>query len=111
MALGADDAQQRVQLAREAMSDVARRAAASKVSVRVAERRDILRPSIIDDGHGCDPAEDAQPGPHDLTDMRTRVESPGGSLIIERSAEGGTPVAFEVPRGDGDGDDEKESGS
>jgi signal transduction histidine kinase len=109
VALGADDAQQRVQLAREAMSNVARHVAASKVSVRVAERRDILRPSIIDDRHGCDPAEDAQPGPHDLTHMRARVESPGGPLIIERSAEGGTRVAFEVPRGDGD--DEKESGS
>ena len=108
MALGADDAQQRVQLARETMSNVARHAAASKVSVRVAERSDILRPSIIDDGHGCDPAEDAQPGPHDLTDMRARVESPGGSLIIDLQVEGGTRVAFEVPRGD---DDEKESGS
>lgn len=97
--LDPDETIQLIQLTREAMSNVARHAAASKVTVRVEDRRDVLRLSIIDDGRGFDPAESQRPGHHGLTNMHARAESLGGSLSI--SSDGmGTRVVFEMPRGD-----------
>ena len=50
--LDPDETLQLIQLTREAMSNVARHASATKVRVNVEDRRDVLRLSIIDDGRG-----------------------------------------------------------
>jgi signal transduction histidine kinase len=97
--LDPDETIQLIQLTREAMSNVARHAAASKVTVRVEDRRDVLRLSIIDDGRGFDPAESQRPGHHGVTNMHARAESLGGSLSIS-SGDQGTRVVFEMPRGE-----------
>lgn len=98
--LDPDETLQLIQLTREAMSNVARHAEASKVAVRVEDRRDLLRLSIIDDGRGFDPHDEQAPGHHGLTNMRARAESLGGSLSIESSTGAGTRVIFEMPRRD-----------
>ena len=54
MPLDPDETQQLVQLTREAMSNVARHAEASRVVIHMEHRHDLLRLSIIDDGHGFD---------------------------------------------------------
>jgi signal transduction histidine kinase len=95
--LDPDETIQLIQLTREAMSNVARHAGATKVSVRVEDRRDVLRLSIIDDGRGFDLAEGPRPGHHGLTNMHARAESLGGMLTIESST-AGTRVVFEMPR-------------
>ncbi|HKZ90882.1 MAG TPA: GAF domain-containing sensor histidine kinase [Candidatus Limnocylindrales bacterium] len=97
--LDPDETLQLIQLTREAMSNVARHAQASKVSVNVEDRRDALRLSIIDDGRGFDTREGQRPGHHGLTNMHARAESLGGSLTIV-SGHDGTRVVFEMPRGD-----------
>ncbi|HZW00202.1 MAG TPA: GAF domain-containing sensor histidine kinase [Candidatus Deferrimicrobium sp.] len=97
--LDPDETIQLIQLTREAMSNVARHAGATKVSVHVEDRRDVLRLSIIDDGRGFDTAESQRPGHHGLTNMHARAESLGGSLTIE-SDPLGTRVVFEMPRGE-----------
>jgi signal transduction histidine kinase len=97
--LDPDDTLQLVQLTREAMSNVARHAEASKVTVNVQDRRELLRLSIIDDGRGFDTGEGQRPGHHGLTNMHARAESLGGSLAIE-SDDDGTRVVFEMPRGE-----------
>jgi signal transduction histidine kinase len=97
--LDPDETIQLIQLTREAMSNVARHAGATKVSVNVEDRRDGLRLSIIDDGRGFDTAEGQRPGHHGLTNMHARAESLGGSLTIE-SDPLGTRVVFEMPRGE-----------
>jgi signal transduction histidine kinase len=96
--LDPDETLQLIQLTREAMSNVARHAEASKVNVNVEDRRDVLRLSIIDDGRGFDTSEGQRPGHHGLTNMHARAESLGGSLAIE-SDDDGTRVVFEMPRG------------
>ena len=96
--LDPDETLQLIQLTREAMSNVARHAEATKVTVNVEDRRDALRLSIIDDGRGFDTAEAQRPGHHGLTNMHARAESLGGSLTIESSPVG-TRVVFEMPRG------------
>jgi signal transduction histidine kinase len=96
-----DETLQLIQLTREAMSNVARHAEASKVIVSVEDRRDLLRLSIIDDGRGFDTSEGRRPGHHGLTNMHARAESLGGWLAIE-SSDDGTRVIFEMPRGERD---------
>ncbi|MFO7532057.1 MAG: GAF domain-containing sensor histidine kinase [Candidatus Limnocylindrales bacterium] len=95
--LDPDETLQLIQLTREAMSNVARHASASKVIVNVEDRRELLRLSIIDDGRGFDTSEGQRPGHHGLTNMHARAESLGGSLTIE-SNDDGTRVVFEMPR-------------
>ena len=97
--LDPDETLQLIQLTREAMSNVARHAEASKVVVNVEDRRERLRLSIIDDGRGFDTNEGQRPGHHGLTNMHARAESLGGSLAIE-SDDHGTRVVFEMPRAD-----------
>jgi signal transduction histidine kinase len=99
VSLDPDEAIQLIQLTREAMSNVVRHAEASKVSVNVEDRRDVLRLSIIDDGRGFDTREGQRPGHHGLTNMHARAESLGGSLTITSGSDG-TRVVFEMPRGD-----------
>ena len=99
--LDADETLQLVQLTREALSNVARHAQASKVVVKLTHHRDRLRLSIIDDGRGFDAGEGQRPGHHGLTNMHARAESLGGSLVIE-SDDHGTRVVLEMPRGDRD---------
>ena len=100
--LDPDESLQLIQLTREAMSNVARHAEASKVVVNVEDRRERLRLSIIDDGRGFDTSEGQRPGHHGLTNMHARAESLGGSLAIE-SDDQGTRVVFEMPRADSGG--------
>jgi signal transduction histidine kinase len=97
--LDPDESLQLIQLTREAMSNVARHAQASKVMVNVEDRREWLRLSIIDDGHGFDTNATQRPGHHGLTNMHARAESLGGSLTIH-SDDDGTRVVFEMPHGD-----------
>ena len=99
MPLDPDETLQLIQLTREAMSNVARHAEASTVSVNVEDRRDVLRLSIIDDGRGFDTSEGQRTGHHGLTNMHARAEALGGSLTIV-SGPNGTRVVFEMPRGD-----------
>ena len=96
--LDPDESLQLIQLTREAMSNVARHAAASKVTVTVEDRRELLRLSIIDNGSGFDTSEGQRPGHHGLTNMHARSEALGGSLAIESNKDG-TRVVFQMPRG------------
>jgi signal transduction histidine kinase len=96
--LDPDETLQLIQLTREAMSNVARHAEASKVTVNVEDRRELLRLSIIDDGRGFDTSTGQRLGHHGLTNMHARAESLGGSLAIE-SDDDGTRVVFQMPRG------------
>jgi signal transduction histidine kinase len=100
--LDPDESLQLIQLTREAMSNVARHAEATKVLVNVEDRRELLRLSIIDDGRGFDTTKAQRPGHHGLTNMNARAESLGGSLSID-SNDDGTRVVFEMPRGDSGG--------
>jgi signal transduction histidine kinase len=79
---------------REALSNVARHARASRVEVEVAVGDEItLR--VTDDGVGS-PAADATGG-HGLRNMAARAAQLGGSLELTPGASGGTVVIWRVP--------------
>jgi signal transduction histidine kinase len=94
---GPDVTLQLVQLAREALSNVARHATASLVTVRLTDDDDVLRLSIADNGRGFDLSEGRRPGHHGLNNMRARAESLGGRLTLDSDPGTGTRVIFELP--------------
>jgi signal transduction histidine kinase len=77
---------------REALSNTARHAKASSVTVVCQVGKDILL-TVTDDGVGI--ADDVQVS--GLRNMRERAEALGGTFEVERVPEGGTRVVWTVP--------------
>jgi signal transduction histidine kinase len=95
--LDAEDAVQLLQLTREALSNVARHADATRVVIDLGATHGSLRLAIADDGRGFDPAATRGPAHHGLTNMRARAESMGGRLTITSRPGAGTRVVAELP--------------
>jgi signal transduction histidine kinase len=88
-------------IAREALSNVARHAGASRAAMVLAQDGDELVLVIDDNGRGFDPATVAGPdalGRHQgLTNMRDRAVGMGGSFTIDRPDGPGTRIIVRVP--------------
>jgi len=80
----------------EALTNVAKHAGASNVTVTVRTDGDRLTAKVADDGGGFNP-DTARGGGFGLTGMRERVLVAGGELRIE-SSESGTTVLASLPR-------------
>ena len=89
-----------VQMAREALSNVARhsRATRASLSIRRDDRDDqavILR--VEDDGVGFDPKRRRGPGHFGLANLRDRAASVGGTTRIESAPGKGTRIIVRLP--------------
>lgn len=89
-----------LRVAQEALTNVARHAAADRVTVTVTYLDDVLLLDVQDDGVGIDPRAtsgvSARSG-FGLTSMRERVALLGGELTIEAEPGEGTTIAARVP--------------
>ena len=85
-------------IGREALSNVARHAAARSAAIRVEPLPDSVSVEISDNGRGFDPAAD-RPGHFGLESMRSRAAEIGGDLTISSTPGKGTVVRIEVPVG------------
>ena len=83
--------------AREALSNVVRHSGGTRVMMKLSVQGGALELRIADNGHGFDVAGTPSPGHHGMTNMRSRVESLGGTLEIV-SGGNGTDVVFRLPR-------------
>ncbi|MEV4810680.1 sensor histidine kinase [Micromonospora avicenniae] len=87
--------------AQEALANVARHAAATRVGLTLSYMADVVTLDVRDDGIGFDP--DVRPAPrqtdggYGLTAMRQRVTGVGGELTVESEPGGGTAVSASVP--------------
>jgi signal transduction histidine kinase len=81
----------------EALTNVVRHAGAAKVSVSVRRFESGLVVTVVDDGHGFDPAE--AEGSLGLAGVRERAALVGGHVTITSSSGQGTTVELEVPGG------------
>jgi PAS domain S-box-containing protein len=83
----------------EALTNVAKHAHASHVSVILERRSDVVRLIIEDDGIGFNVvrSDAGGGGPCGLVGMRERAALLGGTLDIESSATGGTTLITRIP--------------
>ena len=79
----------------EALANVRKHAAASRVVVRLSYEPGLVRLEVTDDGTGFDPA--AVTGGYGLRGMRARVDEVGGSVTVRSQPPVGTSVLVEVP--------------
>lgn len=86
--------------AQEALTNVARHAQASQVSVKLARVTDAVRLEVTDDGIGFDtnaPARHASGSGMGLVGMRERVALVGGRCVVTAAPGGGVRVVVELP--------------
>ncbi|ARP70478.1 hypothetical protein LK08_19570 [Streptomyces sp. MUSC 125] len=98
-ALPAETAAHLLAVLREALSNAARHAHASAVTVAV-HADDVLLLEVTDDGRGIDPSVTRSSG---LTNMRRRAEKLRGGFEVTSAPSGGTRLRWHVPlTADGD---------
>jgi signal transduction histidine kinase len=90
-------------LVQEALNNVAKHAAATRVELWVRSDAERLEVRVTDDGRGFDPTE--AHGGFGLIGMRERAELVGGELQIESRPGTGTKVIASVPLAPGSGSD------
>jgi signal transduction histidine kinase len=83
-------------IVQEALVNVLKHAAASRVTVRLSRSGKTMSLAVQDDGKGFDPAI-VRDGGLGLVGMRERVALLGGRLTVESSEGGGTLLKAEVP--------------
>ena len=92
-----DDALQVLQLAREALSNVTRHAAATHVRIALHRRVGTMVLTIDDDGRGFDPDVPRGAGHHGVRNMHARAASLGGTLDVHSHPGEGTRLEFRLP--------------
>jgi len=83
----------------ESVQNAAKHSGAPCVSVRLADRADRWRLSVVDEGAGFDPQAGLASGTGiGLVNMRDRLDAVGGTLTVDSRPGRGTTVTAEVPR-------------
>lgn len=85
------------QIAREALSNVARHAQASRVELKVRETGNHLFMTISDDGRGFDPIVLQTPESFGLQNMEQRARRLGGTFAIDSAPGEGTLLTVRIP--------------
>ncbi len=90
---------QLVRIVQEALTNVAKHAAASRVWVRAEAEGDSVRVSVEDNGTGFDPTAESRGGDghFGLASMRERAESVGGRLEIDSRPGAGCRIHIQMP--------------
>jgi len=83
-------------LVQEALTNVSKYAAATRVVVQVAHEADGVRVKVEDNGKGFD-TRLLRPETHGLTGMRFRIESHGGQLDVRSAPGQGTTISAWLP--------------
>ena len=86
-----------VSIAREALSNIVRHAAATGATIEVSALDGQVLLEIGDDGSGFDVTASRDDGHHGLANMRRRAEALGGRLQVESASGAGTRIIVAVP--------------
>lgn len=96
--LGAEVEEALLRVAQEALANVRKHAAASRVTLTLSYLDDVAMLDVADDGVGFDQAAAATGAPgFGLAAMRERVDALGGRFVVESGPGEGTTIAVEVP--------------
>jgi signal transduction histidine kinase len=83
-------------ITREALSNVARHAAATTCHVVLVVKDDRLRLSIEDDGRGIRETAGVEGGHHGLANMQARAEALGGTFDVASGTDAGTRIIVTI---------------
>ena len=89
-----------LQIAREALSNVARHAGATEATVRLSSDGKDLELEIRDNGRGFELTTTPLDGHFGLANMRDRATALGGAMLVESAAGSGTHIIVRIPIGD-----------
>ncbi|HEU4851107.1 MAG TPA: ATP-binding protein [Telluria sp.] len=81
----------------EALTNIAKHAKASMVTVRLQHQDGQLSLTVADNGVGIAPQDRDKPGSFGLLGMAERAQALGGTLKVSRATDGGTVVAINIP--------------
>jgi signal transduction histidine kinase len=84
-----------LRVTQEALANVRRHAAASRVDVKLAYDHDAVTLRVADDGRGFDPG--SQAAGFGLRSMRARVAQVGGAVLVRSSPGAGTTIQVRLP--------------
>jgi signal transduction histidine kinase len=93
--LGAPEALHVMRIMQELLSNVIKHAAANRIHVDAHVAGDEIEVSIVDDGHGFDPA--ATPNGRGVPSLRQRAALLDGSIHIDSKRDRGTRVSLRLP--------------
>ena len=82
----------------EALTNIAKHASASRVTVQLARTRGNINLKIIDDGKGIAAAERLKPQSFGIRGMIERANSLGGKLSISHTDGGGCTITIRIPQ-------------
>ena len=91
-----------VQIAREALSNVARHSRASHASLSVRREPGTVTLAVEDDGAGFDPEARRATGHFGLSNLRDRAAAVGAVAQIESAPGRGTRIIVELPTPEGE---------
>jgi len=97
VAVSADDAAEVVAIAREALSNVARHAAATRATIQLTIRDDQLRLVVVDNGQGFVTGGRRARSQHGLSNMRDRAAALGGRVVVRSTPGTGTRIIVTLP--------------
>jgi two-component system nitrate/nitrite sensor histidine kinase NarX len=93
-------AEQVLNIAREALNNIAHHAQAQRVTMQLGQERDRFSILIEDDGQGFDPSQATASGHFGLQIMRARAAHIGGQLEVESAPGKGTRVRLNFSDGE-----------
>jgi signal transduction histidine kinase len=96
IALDNDQATVLFRIAQEALTNIAKHANASRVTVKLVRTRHHVSLKISDNGAGIGHADRAKPDSFGLRGMAERARALGGTLTLSHAAGGGTVVAIKI---------------
>jgi signal transduction histidine kinase len=96
IALDNDQATALFRIAQEALTNIAKHAEATRVTVKLARLRHHVSLKIADNGRGIRQADRAKPASFGLRGMAERARALGGTLTLSHAAGGGTVVAIKI---------------
>ena len=96
--MGLDDDQSTAlfRIAQEALTNIAKHAGATEVSVKLARLRHYVSLKVTDNGSGIGQHDRAKPASFGLRGMSERTRALGGTLSLSHAPGGGTVVAIKI---------------
>ncbi|MFC5509562.1 ATP-binding protein [Massilia jejuensis] len=95
-ALAPDHAAALFRIFQEALTNVAKHAGATRVTVTLRRQRQHLTLAICDNGRGITPADRLKPASFGLRGMSERARALGGTLTLSAAPGGGTMVTIKI---------------